>query len=121
VNFKLDENLGQAVADALRAAAHGVTTVGEERLQGTPDRGVLDAAHAEARCLVTLDVEFGNPLLFHPATYSGIVVIRLPARATQTALLHAVQTLLQGVVSRPVVGKLWIVHRDQIREYHPDS
>lgn len=81
----------------------------------------MDAAHAEARCLVTLDMEFGNPLLFRPATFSGIVVIRLPARATQTALLHAVQTLLQAAVSRPVVGKLWIVHRDQIREYHPDS
>ncbi len=121
MNFKLDENLGQAVADALRAAAHDVITVGEEELQGASDRRVLDAAHREARCLVTLDLEFGNPLLFHPASYSGIVVIRLPARATQAALRHAVRTLVQAAPARPVAGKLWIVHRDQIREYHPDS
>jgi predicted nuclease of predicted toxin-antitoxin system len=121
VNFKLDENLGQAVADAVRTAGHEVTTVAEEQLQGAPDRRVLDAAHAETRCLVTLDLEFGNPLVFHPATYSGIVVIRLPGRATHAALLEAVRTLLRAATSRPIVGKLWIVHRDQIREYHPDS
>lgn len=121
MKFKLDENLGQAAAEALRAAGHDVATVAEERLQGAPDVQVLDAAHAETRCLVTLDLEFGNPLVFDPAKYSGIVVIRLPARATHAALLGSVQTLLQAVISRSVVGKLWIVHRSQIREYHPDS
>lgn len=121
MNFKLDENLGQAVANALRAASHDVTTVGEEQLQGAPDRRVLDAAQAEARCLVTLDLEFGNPLLFDPSTYSGIVVIRLPARVTQVALLHAVRTLVKAAASSSAVGRLWIVHHDQIREYHPDS
>lgn len=121
MNFKLDENLGQAAADILRAAEHDVATVAEERLQGAPDTRVLEAAHAEARCLVTLDLEFGNPLVFAPARYSGIVVIRLPGRATHAALLEAVRTLLQAVSSRSVVGKLWIVHRSQVREYHPES
>lgn len=121
MKFKLDENLGQAVADALRTAEHDVATVAEERLQGAPDRRVLDAARAESRCLVTLDLEFGNPLVFDPATYSGIVVIRLPARATHAALIEAVRTLLQAVTSRSVAGKLWIVHRNQVREYHPET
>ena len=121
MKFKLDENLGQAVANLLRAADHEVATVAEERLQGAPDRRVLDAAQAESRCLVTLDLEFGNPLVFDPATYLGIVVIRLPARATHAALLEAVHTLLQAVTSRSVTGRLWIVHRNQVREYHPDS
>jgi len=65
VKFKLDENLGQAVAAVLGTAEHDVATVVQERLQGATDRHVLDAAHAESRCLVTLDLEFGGDP--HPA------------------------------------------------------
>lgn len=121
MKFKLDENLGQAVADLLRTAELDVAMVRDEALQGAPDQRVLEAAHAEARCLVTLDLEFGNPLVFDPANYSGIVVIRLPSRATHAALLEAVRTLSQAVTSHSVVGKLWVLHGQQIREYHPDS
>jgi predicted nuclease of predicted toxin-antitoxin system len=120
VRVKLDENLGRAVADELRAASHDVATIADERLQGASDPRVLDAAHAEKRCLVTLDLEFGNPLVFEPARYSGIVVIRLPARATHAACREAVQTLVQALAARSVVGNLWIVHRNQVREYHPE-
>lgn len=120
MKFKLDENLGRAVSDALQAAEHDVSSVAEERLQGAPDRHVLDAAHKESRCLVTLDVEFGNPLIFDPTRYSGIVVIRLSARATHAGLLEAVRTLLQGLALRSVAGRLWIVHRSQVREYNPE-
>jgi predicted nuclease of predicted toxin-antitoxin system len=118
VKVKLDENLGEAVAAELRAASHDVATIADEHLLGASDPRVLDAAYAERRCLVTLDLEFGNPLLFDPAGYSGIVVIRLPARATHAALVEAVRTLVQAMATRSVVGNLWIVHRNQVREYH---
>lgn len=121
MKFKLDEDLGQALAGILQAAKHDVATVVEEGLQGADDQRVLEAAHAESRCLVTLDLEFGNPLVFDPAGYSGIVVIRVPARATQAALLEGVRTLLRAVTARSVTGKLWMVHRHQVREYHPES
>lgn len=120
MKFKLDENLGQAVADLLRAAEHDAATVAEEGLQGAPDPRVLDAAHEESRCLITLDMEFANPLIFDPAGFSGIIVIRLRAPAAHGMLLNAIHTVCQAVTSRVVVGKLWIVHRNQIREYDPE-
>jgi len=120
VRFKLDENLGRSVAEALRKAGHEAATVAEERLEGASDRQVLKTAQAEARCLVTLDVEFGNPLLFHPGDYGGIVVIRLPPRGTTAALGACVEALLAAVSRAEVSGMLWIVQPGRVREYQPE-
>jgi predicted nuclease of predicted toxin-antitoxin system len=64
VKLKLDENLGSAVAQILVEAGHDVSTVVLENLSGAVDRTVIDACQREGRCLVTLDLDFGNPLLF---------------------------------------------------------
>ncbi|MDH3292485.1 MAG: DUF5615 family PIN-like protein [Gemmatimonadota bacterium] len=103
-----------------RRAVRGPRHDWRSALRTCTDRRVLETAHAELRCLVTLDLDFGNPLVFDPATYSGIAVIRLPVRATPGALLEAVRTLLGAVQSRSIVGRLWIVHRNQVQEYHPE-
>lgn len=73
MNLKLDENLGKIVADTLRKAGHNVSTVADEGLHGSDDRRVIERSRQENRCLVTLDLEFGNPLIFRPSEYSGTV------------------------------------------------
>jgi predicted nuclease of predicted toxin-antitoxin system len=78
VKLKLDENLGVRGADILRAGGHDVATVFEQGLTSAPDTAVATACKTEGRCLVTLDLDFGNPLIFRPSDYAGIVVIRLP-------------------------------------------
>ena len=72
-----------------------------------------------ARCLVTFDLDFGNPILFDPTEYSGIVVIRLSKPATLAEIGLGIETLIRGILSGPVQGKLWIVDRGMIREYQP--
>jgi predicted nuclease of predicted toxin-antitoxin system len=67
VNLKLDENLGHTAAELFRQAGHGVETVHSQRLSGAPDAAVIALCQREQRCLVTLDLDFGNPLPFKPS------------------------------------------------------
>ncbi|MGH7230304.1 MAG: DUF5615 family PIN-like protein [Nitrospiraceae bacterium] len=55
--IKLDENLGRRCADLLRKAAHDVATVPEQRLCSSSDRQLIDICRAEARCLLTMDLD----------------------------------------------------------------
>jgi len=121
MNLKLDENLGAAVAELLRAAGHDAETVRGQGLAGADDRDVIAACRKEGRCLVTLDLDFGNPLLFTPSEYSGIAVLRLPSKPSYSDLLIACRTLVQALEQSDIAGKLWIVQRGRIREYRPET
>ncbi len=120
MKLKLDENLGRRGAELLRQAGHEVATVVEQGLCAATDRALIDVCRREHRCLVTLDLDFGNPLLFKPADYSGIAVLRLPSRPTPKDLSEAVKTLVAGLAREDINGKLWIVQRGRIRTYQPE-
>ena len=68
---------------------------------------------------MTLDLEFGNPLIFDPAHYPGIVRLAPPGSTAPEGLVDAVQTLIGGLTQWSVAGKLWIIQRSRIREYQP--
>lgn len=121
MKLKLDENLGKNTAEALEQAGHDVHTVPGQRLFGAGDRTLIEICREEKRCLVTLDLEFGNPLLFRPSDYPGIAVLRLPPRPTPQDLPDAVQTLIGGLARESAVGKLWVIQRGRIREYQPEE
>lgn len=100
MRLKLDENLAQRCIDLLHQANHDVTTVIGQGLCSTLDRDLIKVCQTENRCLVTLDLDFGNPLRFNPADYPGIAVLRLPPRPTPENLVEAVQTLHWWVRAR---------------------
>ncbi len=118
---KLDENLGERGRRAFVEAGHEVATVGDQGLAGAIDPRVIEVCGAERRCLVTLDLDFSNPLRFPPEQYAGIAVSRLSRQPTPSDLDGAVQVLMAGLTLDSIVGKLWIVERHRIRKYEPDE
>ena len=85
------------------------------------DDRLIEVCRSEGKCLVTLDLDFGNPLRFDPLRYSGIVVLRLPLEFTAGDLLDAIRTLAIGLADSAVAGKSWIVQRGRVREYHQEQ
>jgi predicted nuclease of predicted toxin-antitoxin system len=120
VRFKLDENLGTRGADLLRAAQHDVATVADPRLCAANDRELIGVCRTEARCLVTLNLDFANPLLFKPADYAGIAVLRLRSKPSPKDLTSAIQNLIAHASTADVTGRLWIVEPERVREYEPE-
>jgi predicted nuclease of predicted toxin-antitoxin system len=97
LRFKLDENLGRLARELLEAAGHDVETVHGEGLCTASDDRVIQVARQEHRCLVTLDLEFGNPLRYRAADYAGIAILRLPDKPSLVHLQNALRTLIKGL------------------------
>jgi predicted nuclease of predicted toxin-antitoxin system len=120
VRFKLDENFGNRGAELLRNAGHQVSTVFEQHLNGANDPTVASVCAEEGRCLITMDRDFTNPLLFPPKNYAGIVVLRLSPNPDGKEILDTLRTLLLALNGHEsLIGKLWIVRRNRVREYRP--
>lgn len=78
MRLKLDENLGSRGLKMLQEAGHDVPSVYLQELTSEPDTSFIDICYAEGRALVTLDLDFSNPIVFKPSQYSGIIVLRSP-------------------------------------------
>jgi predicted nuclease of predicted toxin-antitoxin system len=118
---KLDENFGLRCVEILTAAGHDVSTVAGQGMSGATDKALIEACRLEERCLVSLDLDFANPLRFPPANCHGIVVVRLPGRMSHSRLVGAMQTLVRALKAEAIAGKLWIVEIDRIRIYQGDG
>ncbi|MDD3581702.1 MAG: DUF5615 family PIN-like protein [Desulfobacca sp.] len=120
MKLKLDENLGRRGVELFLQTGHDVATVSEQGLCGTTDNLLIDICRAERRCLVTLDLDFSNPLIFNPSDYAGIAVLRLPPTPSMKDILDTVRTLISGLAQEAIEGKLWIIKRGRIRIYQPE-
>ena len=78
MRFKLDEHFDARLAALVADGGHDVETLVREGLAGADDDAVYEACRREQRTLVTLDLDFSNPLRFPPSVTEGIIIIRPP-------------------------------------------
>jgi len=117
MKLKLDENLGTRGQSVLQAASHDVLTVSAQLLEGASDEELIEKCRQESRALVSLDLDFGNPLRFQPSKYPGIAVLRLPVKPSHSDLTNLIHTLVAALKHDSLVGKLWIVESGRVRVY----
>lgn len=120
MRFKFDENLDVRVVPLLADQGHDVDTVRGEGLAGRPDEGIYEACRRTGRALITLDLDFSNPLRFPPASTEGIVVLR-PPRPILPLIRSTLFSILPEFGAKRLKGTLWIVEPGRIRVYDPDS
>lgn len=121
MRLKLDENLGVLVAELLREAGHDTATVPDQQMCSVGDVELITACRSERRCLVTLDLDFANPLVFPPSRYPGIAVLRLPPKPAPDDVIESARTFIVALSNYEIEGKLWVVQRGRIREYRPED
>lgn len=89
MKIKLDENLPARLIPVLQSHDHDVDTVPDEHLSGRPDADVWQAVRAEARFLITQDLDFSDIRQFTPGTHAGLLLVRLREPSAH-ALLEAI-------------------------------
>ena len=117
MRLKLDENLGRRAWVRLREAGHDVETVMDEALSGQSDRAVIDAAVAARRALVTLDLDFADPVRFPPGETSGLIVLRVHDRPGRQDLDAVIERLVTALGRADATGRLWIVEPTRVRQF----
>ncbi len=119
MRLKLGENLGRSAVTLFEQAGLEVATVHEEGMTSASDKDLVAQAALEQRCLVTLDLDFANILLFPPRDYCGIAVLRLPSKLRSSDLLTACSTLITGLCRAEISGRLWIVEPAESESISP--
>ncbi len=117
MKVKLDENLGSRGGEFLRKHSIDVVTVADQGLLTAPDDRILGVCASEGRCLVTLDLDFSDPLQYRPGDYAGIVVVRIPGRLRLPELERALALVVEASKVSDVRGRLWIAEVDRLREH----
>jgi len=120
VRFKLDENLDPRLARLLAEGGREADAVREEGLGGTSDEALYRTCRREQRVLITLDLDFSDPLRFPPEGSGGIIVLR-PRRNTLSLIRQTLVAALPALKRERLEGALWIVEPGRIRAHTPEG
>ncbi|MBI2576722.1 DUF5615 family PIN-like protein [Candidatus Woesearchaeota archaeon] len=114
----VDENLPYSVAIKLRGLSFHAEHVRDAGLCGSSDKVIASYARNNKTVLLTRDLEFGNILLYPPASHHGLVIIRLPYRFNAHQVSRIVEDFFCKVNETTILGKIIILelHRFRVRK-----
>lgn len=118
MRLKLDENFDLGLVPLVAEGGHEVDTVAGEGLSGKPDDAIYQACRSTGCVLVTLDLDFSNPLRFPPGDTEGVVVVR-PPRPILPLIRATIASALPELKLRQLRGRLWIIEPGRVRMYEP--
>ncbi len=121
MKFKLDENLGRSAVTAFETKGHDVSSIHLQGMEGANDKTVFEVCAFEDRTLVTLDLDFANPLVFDPRGTAGVAVLRFPKDVGPSDLRSAIEVLLESLSVNDISGELWVLRFGRIRKWVPPS
>ena len=121
MKLKLDENLGARAQELFRAAGHEVETTYAEGLSGAPDQVIYQTCCDEKRALVSMDLDFADPVRFSARRCGGILILRGPGNITAPLLELLIRQCLHGLQTIPMENDLWIVEPTRIRIHQIDE
>jgi len=116
MKFLIDEDLPRSVGNLLQRHGHEAVDIRDTILRGANDAEVAEYAHKHKLCLLSGDVGFADIRNYPPGKYWGIIVLRLPARATSSIILSLLSNfLLQADIVNDIRGKLAILEFGRVR------
>jgi predicted nuclease of predicted toxin-antitoxin system len=120
MRFKIDENLHQDIAEALRSRGHDALTVYDQKMRGNPDARLGEVCRSEGRAIVSLDLDFANLRDYPPQDYPGLIVLRL-ADQSRPYVLRIFGSVLDLLDREALAGSLWIVEEHRVRIRRADG
>ena len=120
MRFKVDENLPDDIAEALRSRGHDAMTVHDQSMRGNSDARLSDVCRAEGRAIVSFDLDFANVRDYPPGDYPGLIVLRL-ADQSRPYVLRIFASVLDLLDREELAGCLWVVEEHRVRIRRADG
>ena len=116
MRFLVDEDLPRSTDTLLEQHGHAAIDVRDIGLRGASDIEIAAYAQKHKLCLLSGDIGFSDIRNYPPGEYFGIVILRMPARATSTTILTLLESLLvqTGIVDQ-ISGKLAVIESGRVR------
>jgi predicted nuclease of predicted toxin-antitoxin system len=118
VKLKLDENLSRNLKSEPGLREHDVLTTGDEGLLSQPDTVVGQAARAEGRMLLTLDLDFADLRKYPPGSHPGIILFR-PDSYGPLSVNRFIDEFVRGNDLASFAGCLVVVDQTRVRIRRP--
>ena len=109
-----DESTPFNLVQHIRGLEVEISTAKEMGLSGKPDEEILSFAIKNKLTLITADIEFGNILLYPPASHLGVVVLRYSPRVTPE-LLQIVSDFVEKYKATDLFRTLVIIDKNKYR------
>ncbi|MCX6053526.1 MAG: DUF5615 family PIN-like protein [Chloroflexi bacterium] len=114
MKFKVDENLPVDVCQLLQQTGYDCMSVHDQKMTGATDDILLTVCQSEGRIMLTLDLDFCDIRRYPPASYPGIIILRLEHQDKEH-VVSVLRRIIPSLSSEQIENRLWIVDEHKIR------